>query len=292
MNYENFKEVYIANTFFKVWDILDEKTALEYFQLLLKIFPDMKAWITLEPINKIIKKGWTNMIILLIDTLEKRQLYFTPSGIYNRYSKTFIINHNYKEESLISTPNISYIGKYNIPTFILRKDWENCIYEFNNINNDILIKLYTNSVKQWNDLETKSFYYKEINDVLKIVVHYNNKSFGFDINDEIYSSKDYDKSLNIIWHSKYTKCSKCPKEFIKIEEYEYKKEIINSFFWCIPYKTYKLIKTPINHNYNNFQLIINEARKLRKRRLQGIFFCGMKLLGKYKYYKKFNLIKD
>jgi hypothetical protein len=141
-------------------------------------------------------------------------------------------------------------------------------------------------------LEIHSFYRKEINDILKIVAHYDNKSFGFDVNDTVYSGKDYNKSLNITWHSKYTKCSKCPKDFIKFEEYEYNYDIINSFFWCIPYKTVKLIKTPIKYEYSDFQLIINESRKLRKRRLQGVFFCGMKLLGKYKYYKKISLYKD
>jgi len=157
-NFSNFKDIYYARfisypwiysinqythilsknyhfkDYYSIYPRISEEDAIKFLKKLIKLYPQIKAWITLQSLQVAIKLQWLNMCIMLSDLLLLRQMWFTSSGSLYHYSKNYsnIINYKCKDFD----ENMAKI-KYkvtNVPFYLMLSDMS-----ATTINNDIAI---------------------------------------------------------------------------------------------------------------------------------------------------------
>jgi hypothetical protein len=234
--------------------------------------PDIKTWLHYGTLYAAVLLRWPTVIALLTDWMERRQSYFTPAGVFARYAKTHESNYDtWYGKIRTDTPKNARAGPHNIPDYLayrdrtestinLNKSVEYWIRDIAPISPDFIASIGRTlacNVIKWEGEECESFHRSCYNRVLRIVAHYRNgdsngSSNGNKWNTMTYNNGDTVDGDEVIWHTKRTRCTHCVAVTDVVE---------------VPELT-------------EYEKVLTYAVDLRRRRLRGVFFCAMRLLGK------------
>jgi hypothetical protein len=280
-DYEKWKEVYIAKVIPSTWydknkanytfgwqdfqkenvTLMNEKEAIQKINNVLEVYPNVKAWITLEFLQIAMNLRWKKMIKIATKILENRQQYFTMNGIYKELSmedaSRFHKYHEYNNMTRIEVTPLAEDGLYCQPLYLTSSDSSASTINIDHnlqdwlekiTNKKKLIKLLgraiASSSAQWLVEECESFYRNEQHNVIGIIAHDDNK-----MSYTCSGSSMFGK--NIIWHTKETKnkCVICNDSSINPET-----------------------------KLSPYEKMLDNARRIRRNRLRGVFWCSIKLL--------------
>lgn len=307
-DFENHKEVYLAEKLLQpiikmnnkdiiitYHDInkskitITEQEVIDAIEYIIELFPNIKAWITLKHLQYALCLEWFELLNYLLEIIEKRNLYFTPSGFYYNFSKNYeniFRRRNYGQFIPLyhNIPIEHTEGEYNIPLYL---KWEDNYAS--TINNDTTIryildkyskvinynriynlcKRFSANTQQWLIHECESFHRNEQCKVIRMLVH---KIENENTKKKLHEPYDY------IWHTELTNCKLCNDS--KIETI-YSTDSTNLDNYLL-YTDMKLTKYDVK---NKYEMFIYDTMMLRRKRLRGILYCAAVLVGKARLIK-------
>jgi hypothetical protein len=244
---------------------------------IIDLYPNIKAWINLKHLQFVLCLEWFQLLEILLDIIEKRNLYFTPSGIYYNLSRTCINVYQDTQHYRCNRHDVPLEhteGQYNIPYYLVSLDNyastinndTTILYILHKYNNDTniynLCKRFSANTSQWLIQECEAFHRSEQYNTIGMICHTTT-------NDENKNDDDYyyNKLKCHTWHTKLTKdkCKLCNLSTKPKNKY--------------------LFNTNTNTSSNRYEQFIYDTMMLRRKRLYGILYCASVLIGKARLIK-------
>lgn len=238
--------------------IMNEDEAIQCLTNILETTPEISAWVNLELLQIALNLRWEKMIYLATQLLERRQLWFCPSGFYANLSETDAYSRSDYDGHQIAMA--ASRGPWCTPRELLSCD--ECVSTMNidhNLENwlnntplekqndllELLSRALACSVAQWLVEETASFDREEQFKVLGTISHINKEPSEY-----VTGGKN-----TVYWHTKFTShlCPHCNNK----ENWNYNKS---------------------EQQFTLYEQLIDRARIIRRTRIRGIFHCAIKIL--------------
>ena len=304
-DYEVLPEVYLATCMTVPWtdktimymrDLLEpgamkmtEDEILAGIDALLERYPRVAAWITFKTIYIACLARMPNLIARVTELMERRNRWFSPGGEFEHFSydHTFYDSYGLCHRRL-DLPEISQIGPYNIHRYLKYKDscdvtinlnqslrdWvtenkcDNTLYE-------VLGHALACNVRMWQEMECGSMnrYVVEKKFIACLSHCITPTKVKHTLDYEYTTPMTNDSSSTIIWHTRATRCGYCPTQ----------SKCTHAKLWEDRDCTMCLPDTPISALATSpYECVVASAVNIRRRRLRGVFYCAIVLLGKAK----------
>ena len=306
-DFENWPEVYIAEVLHEPWynseiirdrpyslDLLEpgalvmiEEDIVNGLNTLLAKYPNLIAWVSMEPIYYACLARMPRLIALLTDWMERRNTFFTPSGEYGWMSRS---GENYTDWDIwggirLDLPPIARDGEHNIPNFLIHADFRTgdinlahgIRYVLEKTNEPhtlapIYARALASNTKFWQSLECASMNnYETLSKFIACISHWK-KADGtvVTIKPDRWGGStpmtDSEHPTQLVWHTLKTRCLFCV-----LDTHEGHTEYCSTCLPTVPIEP--IAKTP-------YECVIAGAAAIRRRRLRGVFRCAAILVGK------------
>jgi hypothetical protein len=279
-DYEHWKPVYLAKVIPRTWydhkkaeyligwqdflrpDVpkMTENTAIHTLQMFLHLYPEIGAWVTLELLYTAINLRWKKMVILATHLLERRQTWFTPTGLYASMAETDTYTDD-RGMGRVDLPLTAENGPYCPPRYLSCQDrstatinldhsicgWlDSCAPDDKASLINVLSRALACSVAQWGIEECESFHREEQQRILGIVAHDDKRSWT-----SVYVTPS---SPTVYWHSQSSIkcCPRCKQDTVQQDS------------------TQNTQRTP-------YEDVLYSAKLIRQRRLRGVFWCAIQM---------------
>jgi len=304
-DYETLPEVYLASNLVKPWydhkvikyfpyghDLIKDNrkvmkmTETEILDGLLAIerkYPNIVAWITYKTLYTAIIARMPSVIAFVTNWMERREQYFTPSGLYHRFSSEYNVDYTNEYEIRLDLPLIALDGINNLPRYLSGKDSSARSINTNHAISDwveknevseelinLLGRALASNAHQWQSMTCCAMNgYNVLKDFLGHISH------AIDANGkqrDIYyslwggSTPTINNPKKIIWHTHRTRCYMCTLDTHKGHT-KYCSQ-------CIP----AVITEPLA--VKPYECIIAHAIAVRRRKFSGVLRCATILLGR------------
>lgn len=306
-NYEKWSEVYIAKNLHVPWysstvikhtpyqiELLEpdamvmiEDDIIDGLYALQTKYPNVVAWLTMEPLQYACLARMPKLVSLLTDWMERRNSFFTPSGEYAWMAGTNDSSKHYEFETRLDLPPIAHDGPHNIPAYLSRMDFlgssinlaHGVEYILEKVKStqdpymlsSIYARAFASNTKFWQTLECSSMNnYRVLSSFIACISHYE-KQDGRVITtkpDRWGGSTPFvqEEPKRLVWHTLKTRCSLCI-----LDTHEGHTGYCGSCLHAVP--TEPIAKSP-------YECVIAEAVAIRRRRLRGVLRCAAILVGK------------
>jgi len=265
--------------------LMSEQEILEGLQAIHKKWPRIVAWMRYETLYVAVIGRMRRVIPLLTEWMERRMSWFTPGSPFHSFTRTYT-----RLDSIcgyggicLDTPPLARDGPCNLPTYLDSQDWSDSTMnadhgmekwvetECDEDLLNILSRAWASNAKQWGAIECESMNgmngYKGPKRIVQCIAHVTGDN-PFSIHDTYGGSTPFTKTSAIVmWHTKRTRCSQC-EPLMKKEKW---------FLYCCS-SLDEMIIEPIPTT--GYECVLARAATIRRRRLRGVFWCAMKLLGK------------
>ncbi len=254
-------------------------------------WPNIVGWTHYETMYVATIARMPSVIALVTEWMERRMDWFTPAGPYNWLTRTLELKDTldicYRRLDL---PPLAKVGPCNLPTYINSMDWSSSTMNamhaiddwvgkstspWDNSTIQILGRSVAANPEQWGAIECASMNgYKAIPYIVGCICH------AIDIDESKSRTALPSKSTGcgtpmgnheqrLVWHTTRTRCVRCPTKCDS--------EYHGLYCDCLPeVATEPLAMTP-------YECIIAAAVCVRRRKLRGVFWCAMVLLGKARH---------
>lgn len=306
-DYESLPEVYLASVLEIPWYTCNHTpymytliennrkcmnmTENEIYEGLIAIvekYPRILAWIHFKTLYIAFIARLPKVIILLTEWMEKRDQWFTPTGVFNWLSREFPKN-DYTYTIRCDTPHVAREGAHNTPTYLNKQDWTASTINLNhsveawvnkeNISIELLQHLGRALACNGEQFATMCCGSMNEYTTLKSFIGCISHCITNTSKHDLYPTTNhfsrynlihsYDRIKKVIYHTIRSRCKFCVLD-THPEHNDY-------YCNCIPSIITETIPT------NNYEYVIAHAVKVRRRKFRGIFWCASVLAGKIRH---------
>jgi hypothetical protein len=265
---------------------MTEEEILAGLKAVLEKYPNIIAWISMEPLYYACLARMPSVIALLTQWMERRNSFFTPAGEYAWMARAGM---NYTDSDLaiglrLDLPPIAREGEHNIPYYLVNKDFEAGDINLAHAIHSILMlketpaefvgiyaRALASNTKMWQSIECASMNnYPILSNFIRCISHCVKKDeTKITITPQRWAGNTpvvHELPARLVWHTLGTRCSLCV-----LDTHEGHTQYCDT---CLP-------ATPVDPVPKSpYETAIAEAAAIRRRRLRGILRCAAILVGK------------
>jgi hypothetical protein len=303
-DYERLQAVYLASAMVMPWtafhmpfwhDLLTEgamnmteNDILAGVTALLEAYPRVAAWITFRPLYLACLARMPRLIACMTELMERRNGWFSPAGEFATYSHDMDAAYEWPSKRL-DFPAIARRGPHNIPRYLFEADCSASTINLNHAIQDwveklghsdvalynILGRALASNVRQWQSMECSSMNGSPV--VTTFLACISHCVTGGTVRhglEEEYCTPMYTETPDkLIWHTRATRCAYCPLASVCPQGATQWHN--TSCRQCLPdiCVVLPVAATP-------YECVVATAVTVRRRRLRGVFYCAMVLIGK------------